>query len=213
MVTLRTSSCGVYSMPEYARVALFAEDVAHERFLVPLIRRLAREEGRTIRLDDTSARGGRPKLMSEFKAFQKAVLSTDIELPDLIVCATDANCSTLNERRNEILRCTNEPLKEFTVVACPDPHVERWFFADQNAFNTVIGPSPAIPQKKCERDYYKGLLKNAAISAGHVVTLEGLEFADDIVAAMDIYRAGRNETSLGHAVGDIRAGLQRLTGR
>jgi hypothetical protein len=37
--------------------------------------------------------------------------------------------------------------------------------------------------------------------------LGGIEFAEDLVASMDLYRAGKNEKSLKHFVDDLRAGL------
>ena len=66
--------------------------------------------------------------------------------------------------------------------------------------------------RKCERDRYKAILKNSFRRAGHTVTLDGIEFADEIVANMDLYRAGKAEPSLGHCIDSIRHAFQGLGG-
>jgi len=42
------------------------------------------------------------------------------------------------------------------------------------------------------------------------VTQRGSEFAEEIVEAMDLYRAGRAVPSLGASVGDLRGALKRV---
>ena len=95
-------------------------------------------------------------------------------------------------------------------MACPDPHIERWFFADPQAFSRVIGVDRQPGKRKCQRDYYKTLLRQAVSEAGHPPGLSGLEFAEDLVHAMDLYRAGRNEPSLGHLIDEIQAFVAKL---
>ena len=82
------------------------------------------------------------------------------------------------------------------AVACPEPHIERWFFADPAAFQAAVGSAPAMPSRKCERGYYKRLLSNAVTAAGHPATLGGIEFARDLVEKMNLYEAGKAERSL-----------------
>ncbi len=99
-----------------------------------------------------------------------------------------------------------------TVIACPDPHVERWYLADPESFKEVIGVGPKVSRKKCERDYYKSILQQAILDAGHPPTLGGIEFAREIVENMDFYRARKGERSLNHflngAVAQIRSAPQ-----
>jgi hypothetical protein len=45
--------------------------------------------------------------------------------------------------------------------------------------------------------------------AGHIVTLGGAEFAEEIVNSIDLYRAARNAPSLGHFIDDVRSVLRR----
>lgn len=95
-------------------------------------------------------------------------------------------------------------------MACPDPHVERWYLADPESFKEVVGHQPTIGKKKCVRDYYKNALANAVRKAGHPATLGGIEFAQELVERMDLYRAGKNERSLKAFVDDLRGRLRTL---
>jgi hypothetical protein len=54
------------------------------------------------------------------------------------------------------------------------------------------------------------MLANAVAQAGHPPTLGGIEFAADIVAAMDLYRAGKSEKSLKSFVDSATALLRSL---
>ena len=47
-------------------------------------------------------------------------------------------------------------------------------------------------------------------ATGEIVTQGGADFADEIVGAMDLYRAGRAVPSLGMFIDDLRAALRRL---
>ena len=53
-----------------------------------------------------------------------------------------------------------------------------------------------LPDHKCERDRYKQLLHEAVRQAGLEPILGGLEFAQDIVQAMDLQRAGKIDSAL-----------------
>lgn len=98
-------------------------------------------------------------------------------------------------------------------MACPDPHVERWYLADPESFKTVVGYRPTIAKKKCARDYYKEVLAKAVRKAGHPATLGGIEFAQELVDDMNLYRACKNERSLKAFVDDLRGGLRVLRQR
>ncbi len=47
--------------------------------------------------------------------------------------------------------------------------------------------------------------------AGHPATLGGIEFAPELAAVMNLYRAGRNAASLKAFLDDLRAKLRGLT--
>lgn len=186
------------------RVDLFAEDVAHERFLGALVGRLATETGITAEVKLRSARGGYGAALGELKLYQRAVQS----LPDVLVAAIDANCSGWDAKRKEVAGAVDHVRFPALVVACPDPHIERWFLADPLSLHVALGARVRRERRKCARDIYKQALAAGLREAGHILTLGGAEFADEIVEAMDLYRAGKNEPSLKHCIDGIRAALR-----
>lgn len=44
--------------------------------------------------------------------------------------------------------------------------------------------------------------------AGHPSTLGGIEFGRELAGALDIFRAGKNDSSLGASVSDLREGFR-----
>jgi hypothetical protein len=189
-------------------IDLFVEDRAHEEFLKALIGRLSSAEGINIMMRTRAARGGHGRVVAEFKLYQAAVEQGFPPLPDLLVVAVDANCQPFREAQRELQSRLRPKLCGRTAFACPDPHVERWFMADPESFATVVGVEPTRERRKCERDRYKRLLVEAIRKGGHVPTLEGIEFARDLVLAMDLYRACKNEPSLGSFCESARAILR-----
>lgn len=187
---------------------LFAEDRAHEEFLGHLARRVATEEGCRIELRVVSARGGHGRVISEWKMYPRLLQNTGTALPDLVVVAIDANCKGWNQARTAMLDAAAPELRQRTIAACPDPHIERWFLADPQSFVEVVGAEPRSEPKKCERDRYKWLLLEAIRRGGHIPTLGGIEYALEIVSAMDLYRACRRERSLGAFVNELRDAMR-----
>lgn len=195
-------------------VDIFVEDRAHEELLKPLLARIAAEEGVAVRPRVRSARGGHGRAVTEYELYQRLVRkgAAFAAMPDLVVVAIDGNCTTFAKKRSEIEGATNASFVDRLVVACPDPHVERWYLADPESFRTVVGQQPAVGRKKCERDHYKHILAKAVREAGHPPTLGGVEFASELVGAMDLYRAGKNDHSLGAFVDDLRGKLRQTYG-
>ena len=194
-------------------VDLFAKDRAHEELLKPLLTRIAREDHIEVRARVRSARGGHARAIAEFKLYQRVVVqSTLSNTPaNLVVVAIDGNCSTFANARRRIQDAAEPTLRDRLVVACPDPHIERWYVADPQSFETVVGHRPSVGSKKCVRDHYKQVLTNAIKRAGHPVVLGGVEFASDLVEGMDLYRAGKNNSSLKAFLDDLRAKLRQIT--
>jgi hypothetical protein len=185
-------------MPDAVSVILFVEDRAHEEFLKPLVHRVASEAGRTLTIRSYSARGGHPRALDELQTFQRLVERQVLGLsePDVLVVGIDANCNPWHRVRARVLDTLAPHLRAKTAVACPDPHIERWFMADPASFEQALGRRPRPGKRKCERDRYKRILARTVREAGYPAGLGGLEFAEDIVEAMDLYRAGKNEKSL-----------------
>lgn len=192
---------------------LFVEDRAHEEFVKNMLSRIAQEEEVMLALQIRSARGGHPRVLDEFRSYQRALLKgvADMTVPDLLVVAIDANCNSFATAHGEIEAAIDPMMKEKTVVACPDPHIERWYLADPDSFMGVVGVRPQPGKRKCERDVYKDMLSKAILRAGHPPTLGGIEFAREIVEAMNVYRAGKLENSLKHFVDEAKGLLRRLT--
>jgi len=194
------------------RIDLFAEDRGHEELLRPLLERLAREQGKDARVAVRSARGGHPRAVAELKLYQKSVLKRigGETLPDLLVVAIDGNCSSFASAQQTIRDALGKEFQDRTISASPDPHIERWFLADLEAFHQVVGAAPAVGKQKCERDVYKRLLAHAVREAGHPPTLGGIEFARELAEAMDYYRAGKADSSLKHFLEEVTARLKSL---
>ncbi|MFQ6006797.1 MAG: DUF4276 family protein [Woeseia sp.] len=199
-------------MNNFTLVDLFVEDQAHEEFLKAMISRIAEEEQKGIRIRVRSARGGHGRVLHELSLYQKSVLKapSEMTIPDLVVVAIDANCKRWNAARKEIDGKVVETFKERSIVACPDPHIERWYLADSDSFAQVVGVRPRLGRKKCLRDYYKSILSKAIVDAGHPPTLGGIEFAAELLKAMDFYRASKADRSLKHFLEGTRARFKLL---
>ena len=193
-------------------VDLFVEDLAHEVFVGALANRIAREEQVPVSVQARSARGGHPRALKEFGTYQVLVEKGALanRAPDLVVVVIDGNCATARKKRAEIQKATRPRLLDRLVAGCPNPHVERWFLADPDSFHKVVGYRPVVGREKCEREHYKRLLTDAIRKGSQPATLGGIEFAAELVEAMNLYRAGRSDSSLRAFVGDLRSGLRGI---
>ena len=177
-----------------------------------MLSRIATDNNRRITVRVRSARGGRPRVLEELSLYQKSVLKApdSMSMPDLLFIAIDANCKRWNKARTEIQGKIQSPFTSRSIVACPDPHIERWYLADPDSFFQVVGVRPKVGRRKCERDRYKAVLSKAIVDAGHPPTLGGIEFAQELVGAMDLYRAGKAERSLKHFLTETAARIRSL---
>ena len=200
-------------MNETLAVDLFVEDRAHEEFLRPLLTRIAQDEHIAVWVRVRSATGGHARAIAEFKLYQRVMSRSPLSsaAAGLIVVAIDGNCSTFAAARRQLHDAADPTLQDRLVIACPDPHVERWYLADPQSFENVVGSRPDVGTGKCARGHYKQVLATAIAKGGHPATLGGVEFAPDLVGAMDLYRAGRNDASLKALIDDFRAKLRRWT--
>ena len=195
-------------------VDLFVEDLAHEVFVRALVDRIAREEQVALRAQARSARGGHPRALEEFGTYQSLIEKGALahHTPDVIIVVIDGNCSTARKKREEIERAARPSLLGRLVAGCPNPHVERWFLADPDSFHEVVGHRPVVGRGKCERGHYKRLLAEAIRQGNQPATLGGIEFAAELVEAMNLYRAGKGDSSLKAFIDDLRGKLRAVRG-
>ncbi len=126
-----------------------------------------------------------------------------ISLPDLVIVATDADCKGFAERKKELDDVTGEGFKHLVIYAIPDPHIERWLLLDSAAFKSALGRGCNAPDLKCSRDRYKQVLLEEMQDAGVSPPLGGIEYASDIVAAMDLDTVERADVSFGKLLRDL----------
>ena len=186
-------------------IALFVEDFAHQQVIGALIQRMTEKYGIAVQLHWRSTTHGYGRVVREFKEFLRDLDRQGNGLPDLIVVATDSNCKGLNERVKEI---GNQDVSVQTILAIPDPHVERWLLLDGLAFKSVFGKGCDAPDQKCDRGRYKRCLIEAIHATRTRPTLGGIEYAEDIVQEMDINRATQVDKSFRHFVEQLRSTFQ-----
>ena len=200
------------SMHEPLRIDVFAEDRAHEEFLKPLVSRVANDLQASVDVRVLSARGGRPRVHKELQTVQKFIEHGVVTRPDILVIAVNANCKGLVQARSELQALLMPSLQDISVLACPDPHIERWFMVDPDAFAAVVGCRPDSLRYKCGRDRYKSLLVDAIKRAEHPVLLGGIDWAPELVERIDLFKAGKNDNSFRGFVDALKGMLQRLSG-
>ena len=176
-------------------INLFVEDVAHEDFLTALIHRLADDYNFTVSIRASSVRGGHGTVITELKQYLRDLQHNKEDLPDLIIVGTDSNCKGLSERETEINQVTSD-LGDLVISMVPEPHIERWLLLDSAAFKTVFGKGCPIPDQKCERGRYKGLLLNAIYEATMVPPLDGIERIEELVCAINFQRVEQSDRSI-----------------
>lgn len=200
-------------MADRPRIDLYCEDRGHELFARALLERMARETGLRVAIRTVSGRGGHGQAMTEFKGWQRMVSARGgigHEIPDLLVLLIDSNCSDWNEAHRDLARTVDSGLFPRCVLGCPEPHIERWCLADPVAVQEVLGVAPPPDPGKCERSVYKQLLRDTIRSAGQPILTSEMEYAPDLVAAMDLFRAGKNQRSLKSFVEAVRSALRSL---
>ena len=198
-------------MAERLVLDLFCEDSGHEVFVTNLVRVMARTLGVSeLLVNARSARGGHGRAISELKAWQRSLRSGALARGDALVVVIDANSSGWRTMYKEIRAAIESPpLYPQVMIGGPDPHVEVWCAADpvafQSLFSVAVPPAPA----RGGRLVYKQWLRTALEQAGAMVLGDPMDISLDLLPAMDLNRACRNDASLNHLVGDLRALLQR----
>ncbi len=189
------------------KIGLFVEDVGHETFITALLTRLAREQKIEIICQPFNVRGGHGKVITELKDYLRDFERGHIQPQDLLIVATDANCKGFQERKQEFRPLTQKTTLPI-IYAIPDPHIERWLLLDSAAFKQTLGKGCKAPDKKCQKDRYKRLLIEAVHDAGVIPLLGGIEYAKDIVNAMNLRKTAQKEASLSHLLQALNAQLE-----
>lgn len=169
------------------KVVCFFEDIAHERFIRALIERAAQESNVSVDISVLNATHG-SKVWLELRKYLRDLTNELQPMPDVLVVVIDGNCRTAAQVRREIEQeVQNRNLSgPHLVCAVPDPHIERWYLEDQQAFKSVVPESqPKKLKHKCERDRYKKALLQAFESASVMPVLGGAEYGEEIAQKID----------------------------
>lgn len=177
------------------QVVCFFEDIAHERFITALIKRAAEQQNVTPAIKVLNATHG-SRMWKEFRQYLRELEAEVTPLPDVFIVVMDGNC----QKATEVVRKIEDEVKKVSVTlprlvcAVPDPHIERWYLEDQQAFKKVL-PRAQPPKKlryKCEHDRYKRALIEAIRAAGVEPLLGGAEYGEDIAKVLDPSRLDRS---------------------
>ena len=190
-------------------IGLFMEDIAHERFITSLVQRTASEIDTNVRLDVRNASGGIPRMLGELRRFLRDHTNIESTIFDILIIVQDADRegeTEVKSRIRNLIERTGYP--QTTILAVPEPYIEAWYIADPVSIQAFTGSSilVQIPQGDFDKDKYKNELSRAFPSAPY----GGIEYADEIVANMDLYQACRNVNSLRHFTDDLRSTLTQL---
>ena len=193
------------------RIGLFLEDVAHERFVTSIVKKVADESGIAVTFDIRNASGGASRMLAELRRFLRQFGKAGYAPHDLLIVVQDTDCRGERAVKSGV-NSTAERAGYLgkIIVAAPDPHIEIWYLADPSAVQAVSGSDRLvrIPSGECDKDIYKDRL----LDEFRYNPLGGIESAASIVAIMDMYRAGRNVRSLGNFVQELRGALTRFAG-
>ena len=155
-----------YHNKKKLRIAYFFEDIAHENFIKAFTRRLIKENGLEIEVEDilTSRKGEYKK---KFIEYLKECKKRNIFEYDIVILVHDANCKGINEFKNMIQRYLDKHNYKFPIVwAIPDPYIERWYLLDKRAFLIAIQGEKSPPElpyqcSKRYKSFYKEKLREA----------------------------------------------------
>lgn len=204
-------------MADRIRIGYFLEDRGHETFLKALVNRIAVEKGLKTgewANDVRSASGG--KSIEAYRGFLKDITRPGATNPfDILIVASDGNCKGYQEKKNQLLKFA-EKVKlsraDTLVLAVPDPHIERWYMSDPQAFNRAFGSGvlPVLPAYKCEKSHYKKIMQDAISSSKVRPLFGGYEYGERIVEEMDLYEAAKADASLKHFMDDFGDAIKQM---
>ncbi len=189
-------------MDEKLKVFYFLEDIGHEFFIKALIERVCHN----VQIDHIirNASGGKGRVLTELKNFLWDMKGSLLD--GFLIVAIDSNCSPYKEMRKKIAKIVGENLSTLYALAIPNPHIERWYMLDTSALNKILGVKKTQPVKKakCKKDYYKNLFDKIIKESNKVAPLGAPDFAEEIVQEMDLYEAGKNDSSFKQFIDDVK---------
>jgi hypothetical protein len=178
------------------KVLIFVGDVAQENLIKALFVRVARESGLDLsRLEVQSpySRGG-----GSIMALKDYINDYGMETAaDCFVLGSDGNCNGFVEKRKMLeknLKKSNA--LDRTILAIPDPHIERWYLIDSSALSYAVGCPVGnySPKQKCDKGHYKNLLREAIQSVGVEPLQGGAEYGSEVGTNIDIFKASREDS-------------------
>ena len=190
-------------------IGLFMEDIAQGNFITSIISRIASERDLRVTFEIRNATGGIPKMRGELSRFLRDQAQVGSPVFDILIIVQDADFVSEAETKRRIQRQIDRSRYQGeVVVAAPEPYIEAWYLADPISIQAITVSSNLIqmPRGISQKDKYKYELSQAFPSA----PFGGIEYADEIVANMDLYRAGQNVSSLRHFTDDLRSKLTQL---
>lgn len=180
-------------------INVFCEDIAHEEFLKCIILRISTKYDAKTNVKFSRSTGGYGRVMSDLEDYISDLRNGTLHLPDLIVIARDSNCKGFSDTRDEI-KSVLEEYQSRSILAVPDPHIERWLLLDSSAFKSALGKGCDAPDYKCEKGRYKEMLVDAVQNAGVTPQIGGLEHTEEIVKSMDLQKMRTEDDSLGRLI-------------
>lgn len=200
-------------MAERPRIALFCDDWGHEAFARALIHRVAREaHQRRPDLQVVSSRGGQGRALNALKSWQRLLNDGQPSGVGVLVVLVDADDAGWIRRRRDVTEILDGTLVPRAVIGCPDPHIEAWMAADHDAFQRAFGARP-LPQPAADlqgreaRRAYKHWLESSLREAGVELLTSAMSTAPELVAEMDLFKAGKAAPSLKAFVDDLTRAL------
>ena len=190
-------------------IGLFMEDIAHVRFIISLVERVASETNIRLQCDVRSATGGIPQMRGELRRFLRDHTNIESAFFDVLIIVQDADHRSEAETKRQIQRHIEQSrYHREVIIAAPELYIEAWYLADTVSIQTISGSQDLIrvPQGIADKDEYKRTLSRIFPGA----LLGGIEYADDIVENMDLYRASQNVNSLRHFMDELRSALTQL---
>lgn len=177
------------------KVLIFVEDVAQENLIRTLFCRIAEESGLdSVRLDVQVpySRGG-----ASIKALKDYLNDYPNDTVDCFVLGSDGNCKGFTKKKQILEKNLQKyGALDRTILAIPDPHIERWYVVDPQALSEAVGSSIGnySPKHKCDKGHYKKILKEAILSADVEPLQGGAEYGQDIGEVLDLYKSCKEDS-------------------
>ncbi len=169
------------------RIGYFLEDIAHEKFFVAMVEKVAGEFDFQVIHNVRNARGGKPKALGELKQFfqdlNKGYLKPDW---DILIVAIDANSEQWSRRKQKIEQEARRAPVPCLVVAVPSPYIQAWFLLDAAALSQAFEVPVSIEwvRRGKKVDFKDTFNRTARKTLGFPTQYE--VYGDDIARHMDL---------------------------